>query len=56
MNIKTQFHFYGSEVCLITENKRPNTTKDAPIALIAQEIPRVLRNVSQELGMKTKYV
>ena len=28
--------------------------KDVPIAVIAQEIPRVLRDVSQEAWMKTK--
>ena len=30
-------------------------TKDAPIALISQEIPRVWGAVNQELGMKTEY-
>ena len=37
------FHLYGSEVIIGTEEKRPTIiTKDAPLALINQEIPRVL--------------
>ena len=37
------FHFYGSGVISGTEGERANiVTKDSPIALIAQEIPRVL--------------
>lgn len=31
-----------------TKDKRPNITKDAPIAFTAQEIPRVWGAVSQE--------
>ena len=31
-------------------------TKDATVALIAQEIPRVWGAVSQETWMKTKYI
>lgn len=45
---------YGSEAILRPESKRPNITKDAPIALLAQRIPRVWGTVSQEPGMKTK--
>ena len=42
-------HLYGSKAISGTEDNRPNMTKDAPIAPIAQEIPRVLRAVSQVL-------
>ena len=36
------FYLYGSKAVLGTEDKRPNMiTKDAPIALITQEIPKV---------------
>ena len=40
-----------------TEDRRSNIlTKDVPIALIAQEVPRIWRSVSQEPGMMTKYI
>ena len=41
--LKITFHFYGSEAISGTEDKRPNSiiTKDAPIALPDQEIPRL---------------
>ena len=40
MNNKNPFYLYGPEE---SEDKRPNIiTKDAPIALIDQKIPRVL--------------
>lgn len=42
---------------LETEDKKPNIiTKNAPIALITQEIPRVLGAMSQKAQMKTKYI
>lgn len=48
---------YVSEAILRTEDNRPNViTKDAPIALITQEIPRVLEAVSPEQQIKSKYV
>lgn len=35
------FHLYGSEAISETEDNRPNImTKDAPIVIIAEEIPR----------------
>ena len=50
-------HHQGSEVISATEDDRPNVlTKDAPIALITQEIPRVLRAASQKLWTETKYI
>lgn len=40
-----------------TEDKRPNIiSKDAPVALIAQEIPRVWGSCEPGAMMKTKYV
>ena len=49
------FHLYDSKAISGTEDKRPNIiTKDAPIALIAQEIPRVWGAVSQELTHRIK--
>lgn len=48
MNNKTPFHLYGSEAILGAEGKRPNVTKDTPIALTAQEMPRVWGAVSLE--------
>lgn len=36
------------------ENRRPNITEDAPIALIAQRIARLWGTVSQKPWMKTK--
>ena len=42
---------YGWKAIAGTEAKRPNiVTKDAPIALITSEIPRVLGAVSQKPG------
>lgn len=52
---KTPFHLGGSEVILGTENKQTDWTKDAPIALITQEIPGVWGAVSQGSWMETKY-
>lgn len=38
-----------------TENKRPSIiTRDAPVGLITQEIPKVLGAVSQKLWAKAK--
>ena len=52
---KTLSNLYGSEVISGTENKRPSVmTKDAPLALIAQKIPRVLGAMSQELWTRAK--
>ena len=49
------FHLYDFEAILGTEDKRPKIiTKDAPIALITQKIPRVLGALSQKPWMKTK--
>ena len=46
---RNPFHLYGSETISGTEDKRPNiATKDAPIALIAQEIARVLGALCQK--------
>ena len=43
------FHLHGSEAFSGTEDKRPNIlTKDVPIPLTIQEIPRVLGAVSLE--------
>ena len=50
------FHLYDPETFSGTESKRPNITKDAPIALISQEIPRVCIFVIQEVWVKTKYI
>lgn len=51
------FHFYDFDVILGTEDKGQNIiTKDALIALMAQEIPGVLRAVSQEPETNTKYI
>lgn len=42
MNSKMPLHLYGSEAILGTKDKRPSIkTIVAPIALTAQEIPRV---------------
>lgn len=55
MNNKILIYFHGSDVILGSEDKRPNTiTKDGPIALNAQGIPRILRAVIQEPWKKTK--
>ena len=49
MTSKTPFHLYGSEVISESKDKRPNVmTKDAPIALLTLEIPRVWGTVGQE--------
>lgn len=51
------FRLYGPEAISGTEDKRLNvTTKDAPIALIAKDIPRVWGAVIQEPQRKTKYM
>ena len=51
------FHFYGSEVFSEADDERPMViTKDAPIALITWEIPRVLGAVRQELWAEIKYI
>ena len=47
----------GSESVSETEGKRPNTMiKDSSIALITQEIPKILGAVSQKPWRKTKYI
>ena len=54
---KTPIYLYGSEAISKTEDKRPNIlAKDAPIALMTQEIATVVEAVNQELWMKTKYI
>lgn len=51
------FYLYGSEAISRTEYKRLNImTKTAPIAVIAQEILRVLGTVSQEPWAINKYI
>lgn len=51
--IRYLFHLYGSEAFSGTEDKRPNMiTKYTPIALIAQESPRIWGAVSQEHGQR----
>ena len=53
MNNKTPIHFYGPEGISETEDKRPNVMiKDAPIALIFQEIPKALRAVDEDQNYK----
>lgn len=56
MNNKTPIYLNGSEGISGSKDQRPNNTKTkgAPIALTAQEIPRVSRAVTQEPWMKTK--
>lgn len=49
-------HLFGPEMFLVIEDEKPNITKDVPIALIDQEIPRVWGAMSQELWKKTKYI
>lgn len=50
------FHLNGSESISRTENKRPNMTKDASIALTDQEIPRIQGAVGQELWMEDVFI
>lgn len=55
MNDKAPTYLCGSKVTSPNEDKRQTTrTKDAPAALIAQEIPAVLGAVSQEPWTKSK--
>lgn len=49
-------HLFGPEMFLVIEDEKPNITKDVPIALIDQEIPRVWGAMSQEFRMETKYI